>query len=229
MELTTWTEVLLRSFQDLWYQIALFLPNLLAAVVILIVGWVIGKMIGKLVATLVGTLKIDDVLARIGVQSFIERSGYRLSAGGFLGALVKWFIFAVFAVAALDVMRLDQVSFFMTDVVLRFLPQVFVAVLILLVAAVLSEVVQNFVTGAARSAKLSSAEFLGTVARSAIWIFAIFAALNQLGVAQEFLQILFTGIVVALSLASGLAFGLGGRDTAAKIVEKAHHSLTSSR
>lgn len=229
MELTTWTEVLLRSFQDLWYQIALFLPNLLAAVVILLVGWFLAKALGKLVATLVGTLKIDDVLARVGVQSFVERSGYRLSAGGFLGALVKWFIFAVFVVAALDVMKLHQVSFFLTDVVLRFLPQVFVAVLILLVAAILSEVVQNFVTGAAKSAKLSSAEFLGTVARSAIWVFAIFAALNQLGVAQEFLQILFTGIVVALSLAAGLAFGLGGRDTAAKIVEKAHHNLTSTR
>ncbi len=229
MELNTWTEVLLRSFQDLWYQIALLLPNVLAALVILIVGWAIGKTLGKVVSGLIGALKIDDVLARLGVQSFVERSGYRLSAGGFLGALVKWFIFAVFLVAALDVMKLHQVSFFLTDVVLRFLPQVFVAVLILMVAAVLSEVVQNFVTGAAKSANVTSAEFLGTVARTAIWVFAFFAALNQLGVAQEFLQILFTGIVVALSLATGLAFGLGGRDTAAKIVASAHESLTARK
>jgi hypothetical protein len=229
MELNNWSAVLLESFQDLWFQVAQILPNLIVAIIILALGWVIGSLFGKLIARFVSALKVDDALARAGVRTFVERSGYSLNAGAFLGALVKWFIFAVFLVAAFDVLGMHQVNAFLHEVVLGFLPQVIVAVIILLVAALLADVVQNAVTAAARGANLRSAAFLGTAARTAIWVFASFAALNQLGVAQEFLQILFTGIVIALALAIGLAFGLGGREEAARILANAREGLTSKR
>jgi len=108
---------------------------------------------------------------------------------------------------------------FLNDVVLFYLPQVIVAVLILLIAAILGEFVKNFITGAARAAEMSSAHFLGSMAKWAIWIFAFLAALIQLNVATTFLNTLFAGVVVAMSLAFGLAFGLGGQNAAAKYLE----------
>jgi hypothetical protein len=136
-----------------------------------------------------------------------------------LGELVKWFIIVVFLVASLDVLRLDQVTMFLRQVVLGYLPQVIVAVLIMLVAVVIAEAMRKVVVGSAKAAGIRSAGFLGAVTKWAIWIFALLAALLQLGIAVTFLQTLFTGVVVALSLAFGLAFGLGGQQTAARYLD----------
>ena len=143
-----------------------------------------------------------------------------MNSGAFLGGLVKWFIIIVFLVASLEVLGLTQVNIFLQEVVLLYVPQVIVAVLILLVVAVIAEVARNVVAGAAKAADMLSANLLGSVAKWAIWIFAILAALNQLGVATAFVQTLFTGVIVALSLGFGLAFGLGGQKSAADYVER---------
>ena len=126
-------------------------------------------------------------------------------------------------------MRLSQVTVFLQTVVLLYLPNVIVAVLILLVAAVIAEVMQNVVVGSAKAAGFSSAHFLGSVTRWSIWIFAVLAALNQLGVATAFVQTIFTGFVVAFSLAIGLAFGLGGQDAAARYIEKVKAEVSNHR
>jgi hypothetical protein len=112
------------------------------------------------------------------------------------------------------------VNIFLQSVILSYLPQVIVAVLILLVAAVVAEVVRDIVTGAAKAAHVRSAELAGAVAKWSIWIFAILAALDHLQVASAFVQTLFTGVIVALSLAFGLAFGLGGQEAAARYIDK---------
>ena len=218
MELQTWAEVLTGSFQELWYGVVDYLPHILAAIIIFFLGWAIGNGLGKVVAKIISTLKVDSALRNAGIEGVLDRSGFSLNSGKFLGALVKWFVITVFLVASLEVLGLTAVTEFLQQVVLLYLPQVIVAVLILLVAAVIAEVVQNTVEGAAQAASMKSAAFLGTVARWAIWVFAIFAALNQLGVAHEFVQTLFTGIVIAVSLALGLAFGLGGQDAAADYI-----------
>ena len=133
---------------------------------------------------------------------------------------MKWFFIIIFLIASLELLGLTEVTIFLRTVVLGYLPQVIVAVLILLVAAVLAEAAQKVIAGSAKGAGLSSGNLLGTIARFAIWIFAILAALNQLQVATDFIQPLFTGFVVALALAFGLAFGLGGQQAAAKFIDK---------
>ena len=227
MLLETWTEVLTRSFQNLWIGVIEFLPSLLVALVIFFFGWIVGSGLGKVVAGIIKSLKVDNALRNAGIEDVLVRSGFHLDSGKFLGGLVKWFVVTVFLVAALDVLGLNQVNIFLQEVVLLYLPQVIVAVLILLVAALIAEVVQNIVVGAAKAADMASAFFLGSVAKWAIWVFAVFAALNQLGVAREFVQTLFTGIVIAVSLALGLAFGLGGQQAAADYIGKMRHNLSN--
>lgn len=228
MIVQTWLDVLERSFQELVSGIISFIPNLLFAVVIFIVGWIVGAVIGRLIAQVIKSVRLDQALKSAGIDDVLARAGFSLDSGRFLGGLVKWFIIVLFLVASLEVLGLTQVNVFLQQVVLLYLPQVIVAVLILLVAAVVAEVVQNIVTGAAKAAGMSSARFLGTVSRWAIWVFAALAALGQLGVATPFVQTLFTGIVVALSLAFGLSFGLGGQDAAARFVERLRNDISKS-
>lgn len=227
MELQTWATVLTASFQSIGYGIVQYIPNLVVAIIIVLLGWIVGIGIGRAIAQVVRAVKIDTVLRNAGVEDLFTRAGYRFDAGRLLGGLVKWFIIAVFLVAALDILGLTQVNIFLQDVILRYLPQVIVAVVILLVAAVIAQAVEAMVRGTAKASALGSPYFLGSVAKYAIWIFAILAALNQLNVAQVFVQTLFTGVVIAASLAIGLSFGLGGQHAAQRYIDKVQKHLES--
>jgi hypothetical protein len=158
-------------------------------------------------------LKVDKALNSLGIDDLVNRAGYRLDSGAFVGALVRWFVIIVFLVAALDVLGLSQVNVFLQQVVLGYIPSVIVAVFILLIAAVVAEPMKRIVTGSARAADLPSAELLGGVTRWAIWVFAFF-------------QTLFTGIIAMLALAGGLAFGLGGKEAAARYLDKLRNDIS---
>jgi hypothetical protein len=225
MFLTTWAQVLQASFESLLFGLVTFIPHLVVAVVIFVIGWLIGVGLGRVVEQVVAALRVDQALRSAGVDRVVERAGFRLNSGAFLGALVKWFFIVVFLVAALDVLGLVVVTVFLRDVVLGYLPQVIAAVLILLVAAVVAQAAERVVAGSARAANLNSANLLGSVARWAIWLFAILAALDQLQVAPGFVQTLFTGIVVAIALALGLSFGLGGQAAASRYIEKVREEV----
>jgi hypothetical protein len=219
MLLDQWAIVLTQSFQDLSYGLIQYTPRLLAALIIFIIGWIIGVVIGRLIAQLIASLRVDEALRSAGVEKVLHRAGWKLNSGVFLGTLVQWFVIIVFLLASLDALQLTDVSIFLRAVVLTYLPHVIVAVLILLVAAVIADAAQKVVAGSAAAANIHTANFLGALARWAIWIFAILAALDQLGV-TPFIQTLFTGLVVALSLAFGLAFGLGGQHAASEYIKK---------
>jgi hypothetical protein len=224
MFLAQWADVLNASFQNLFYGLVAFIPNVIVAVIIFIIGWLIGAGLGKVVAQVVNSLRIDQALRAAGVERVLERAGFSLSSGAFLGMLVKWFFILVFLVAALEVLGLTQVTLFLTAVVLGYLPRVIVAVLILLAAAVIADAAQRLVSGSARAAGLQAANLLGSITRWAIWIFALLAALDQLGV-TPFVQTLFTGVVVALALAFGLSFGLGGQQAASRYIERMQQQI----
>lgn len=225
MVFTTWADVLNQSFQGLFYGLVAFIPNLIFAIIIFIVGWIIGAGLGRIVEQVVNSLRVDQALRQAGVDRVVSRAGFNLSSGRFLGRLVEWFFIIVFLVAALDLLHLETVNVFLSEVVLGYLPQVIVAVLILLVAAVVAQAAEGVVAGSAKAARLHAAGFLGKVARYAIWVFAILAALDQLQVAPALVQTLFTGIVIAIALAVGLAFGLGGQGAAARYLERLQRDI----
>src|SRR3990167_902218 len=118
MLLNTWGEVLTLSFQNLWVGVVNFVPNLVIALVILVLGWLVGALIGRAIWQVFKSLKIDEALGRAGFESFVRRGGINLDSGAFVGGLVKWFVIVIFLVAALDVLGLSQVNLFLQDVVL---------------------------------------------------------------------------------------------------------------
>jgi small-conductance mechanosensitive channel len=225
MFVANWSEIFTRSLQGIWLGVASFVPSFVFAVVIFVVGWIVAVLIEKIVEAIFRLLKVDSALRAAGIEDTIKRAGYNLNSGRFVGSLVKWFVIVVFLVASFDVLQLTQVNEFLSTVVLYYLPKVIVAVLILLVAIVVAEATKKVVIGSARAAHLSSANFLGSVAKWAIWIFAILTVLFQLGIAAPFVQTLFMGVVVAVSLAVGLSFGLGGKEAASEVISKLKHEV----
>ncbi len=225
MIVQSWIGVLQQSFSNLLASTVSFIPSLVFAIIIFVVGWFVGAFLGRIVAQAISALKVDHALRSAGLGEVVSRAGYTLNSGAFLGALVKWFVIIVFLMWALQVLALTPVTLFLQQVVIGFLPQVIVAVLIVLIGAVLAEIAQNIVLGAARAAGLRSAGFAGALARWSIWIFAIAIALSQLGIGAQYFQTLFMGIVVALAIAFGLAFGLGGQEAAARFIEKTREDM----
>jgi len=227
--LQDWGNVIAASFQNLWIGVISYIPNIIIALVIFVIGWAVGAFVGKLIEQLFKSAKVDIALRKAGVEDVLNKGGILLNSGKFVGALVKWFIIIVFLIASFNVLNLGQVTFFLQQVVLGFLPNVIIAVLILLVAAVIAETVQKIVASSARAAGVRSANLLGNISRWAIWIFAVLTALVQLGIGTALIQTLFTGVVVALALALGLSFGLGGQDAAARYIEKVRNDISDKR
>ncbi len=224
--LYTWGDVLRASFQDIWLGVANFIPGFLAAVVLFLVGWLIAVILGRLVAQIIKAIKLDTALQGAGFDKVVERGGFTLNSGAFIGGLVKWFFIVVVLVASLDILGLKVVTGYLSTVVLNYLPNVIIAALILLVSVVIAQAVQKLVSSSARAAGISSAHVLGEIAKWAIWIFAFMAALSQLEILNSFIQPLFIGIIAAISLALGLSFGLGGKEAAARYIEKVKSEVT---
>ncbi|HBT81603.1 hypothetical protein A2757_03105 [Candidatus Giovannonibacteria bacterium RIFCSPHIGHO2_01_FULL_48_47] len=227
MLVQTWGDVLVVSFQNLWSGVVGFVPRLIVAIIVFVIGWVIAMALGKVIAQIIRAAKVDKALQSIGLEEPLSRAGMRLDAGAFIGGLVKWFFIIVFLAATVEVLGLSQVTVFLQEVVLLYLPNVFVAALILVVAALIADAVSRLVSGTAKAASLPSAGFFGGVSKWAIWVFAILAALYQLGIAGPMVQTLFTGVVAALALALGLAFGLGGKETAARYLDRLRSDISN--
>lgn len=203
----------------LWASVVQFLPLLVVALLVLIVGLIVAGSLKRLTIRVFNTLRVDEALRATGFVALVERTGFSFSSGRFVGTLVKWFVMLVFLIVAMDILRLSEVTNFITYVVMSYFPRVIVATLILIAAALLAGLARNGAVAAATVAQVKYPAFFGKVAYVAILVFAGLAALNQLQIATELVQMLFGGLVFGLALAFGLAFGLGGRETAARVLD----------
>lgn len=223
MVLQTWGDVIIASLQQVWASVTGFLPLLIGAFIVFVVGWIVAVALGKVVEQLVRALRIDKILSKLEFEKGLESMGFKLDSGAFVGALVRWFLIIVFLLAAANILGLSQVSSFLRDVLL-YLPNVVVAALILLIATLVADIVERVVRGSIGAAGYRSA-LVGVVARWAIWVFAVIAALLQLGIAVPLVQTLVTGLVAGLAIAFGLAFGLGGKDAASEFIRRVRSEI----
>ena len=204
------------------------LPKIVVALIFVFLGWIFGMAVGRVIAQIIDALRIDTWLAKAGVDKFVERAGYRLNAGAFLGWLAKLFFITVFLIVAFNVLGLSEVNGFLIQV-LTYIPNVAVAMLVLFIASVAADIVGGVVSGASQAVGSHVAHLLGSITRWAIWIFALMFAFSQLGIAPQFMNILFTGIVAMLALAGGLAFGLGGKDAAADFIREVRNEIKTGK
>ena len=215
----SWGDVFNTSLQGLWFGFMQFVPRFVVAVVFFIVGWVLGSLIAKAIEQVFSSLKIDNLFKSIGAENFFRKAGVRLNTGYFVGQLVKWFIIIVFLLPSLSLVGLNDVSSFLENSVLGFLPQVIIVAFVLIIAAVVSEGLSKAVLATAKAMDLKAANMLATVAKYAVWGFAVIIALGKLGLG-DYMNILFSGIVAMLALAGALAFGLGAKEHAARFISK---------
>lgn len=223
MVLQTWGDVIVASLQQVWASVIEFLPLLVGAVIVFIIGWIIAVALGKVVEHIVRALRVDVLLRTLDLERGLERGGFRLNSGAFVGGLVRWFLIVVFLLASVNILGLSQVSAFLTSVLL-YIPNVVVAALILIIAAIVGQVVERVVKGSIEAAGYHGG-LVAVVTRWAIWVFALIAALLQLGIATTLIQTVITGLIASIAIAFGLAFGLGGKDAAASFIDKVRNEL----
>ncbi len=227
MFVQNWVDVVTFSLQNLWQGFVIFLPTFLGSLVILFVGLVIAAGIARIVEKLVDALKLDRLLEQLGLGKVLERADVRLHSGRFVGVLVQWFFIIVTLLAVSDILGLMAFSDFLTQV-LFYVPNIVIAVLIMLAGVVAAAFLSKLVRASVMAAKLHSAHFLGALTKWSILVFAFLAALSQLGVAGALVNTLMMGFVAMLAIAGGLAFGLGGRDVAATGLEKMRDEINNT-
>jgi small-conductance mechanosensitive channel len=226
MYMQTWGGIFSESLLNLWYGFVNFVPGLLGAIILFVIGWVVGSIVGKAISQLLVAIKLDKLFENAGVKDFTDRAGIRFSVSGFFGGIVKWFIIIVFLMASLQIIGLTQVNDFIGQAVVYYLPKVMIAAFVLIIATVIADAVKKLIQAGAKAMNVHSANFLGSIAKYAIWIFALIIALSELGIATYFMQVLFMGFVVMFAIAGGLAFGLGGKEAAARTIEKISRDIS---
>lgn len=224
----TWGGAVANSLLGLWGRFVNFLPTLVGAILVFILGALIASVIGKVVERVVRALRIDGAIERLSISEKLREHGIEMTLSGFAGKIVQWFLVLVFLMAATDILGLEQVTEFLNSVLI-YLPNVVVATIVLTIAFLFSSLMYAIVRSSTRAAGVMSATLLATLIKWAIMTFGLLAALIQLGIATSLVNTLFTGLVAAFSLAIGLAFGLGGRDEAALILKKIREEITEGK
>ncbi len=195
-----------------------FIPLLLGAIIVFIIGWIIAVAVGKITATALTRLKFNELFNKSDWQRSFEKAKLTVNPSEFLGAIVKWILVIVFLSASAEILGLTQFAVFLTTIV-NYLPDVFVAALIFVVAVILADIAEKIVVASTAKMEVGYSSLVGIIAKWSIWIFAILAILYQLGVVRPMIQTLFAGFITMFAIAFGLAFGLGGKNVAAEILE----------
>ncbi|MBV9170539.1 MAG: small-conductance mechanosensitive ion channel [Chloroflexi bacterium] len=212
-----WGQALLTSVATALAILLSSIPKIIGFLVILIIGWFIASAVAAAVAAILRAVRFNDLARRSGFADFVEKMGIRKDAAGVLADLAKWFIRLIVLVSAFDALGLPAVSQVLEQLLL-WLPNLVVALVILVLAGLAANALASLVRGATAESGLGNPDLLATIARVAVWAFAIVIAVNQIGIATTLVNTLFMAVVGSVALATGLAFGLGGRDTAAQIV-----------
>jgi len=224
--ISTWGDAVFLSLSNALNSFLAAIPLVIGALIIIVVGWIIAGVLARVVTELLRRVGADRLFAEHGGAVYGSRStSFKPSIVA--GELVKWLVRLVFLVAAANVLGLTQVSILLNDVLL-WIPNLVVAAIILLVAPLLARFVRGAIEVGAGQMGFSNAALLGRIAEIAIIAFAVVIAINQIGIAANLVNTLFVGIVAALALAFGLAFGLGGRDVASQLTQSWYEQSQSA-
>jgi len=218
MVLQDWSLITTQALQKLWEGFIKFIPQLIGALIVFIIGWFISVWIGKFVAEILRRLKVDKIFEKTKWEQAFEKAELKLEVSEFIGAIVKWVLIIVFLLAAVEILGLGQFAGFLKSIV-AWLPNVIVAAAIFVVAVIIADFSEKLIKAIVGKMEVGYARFVGSIVKWAIWVFALLAILSQLGVAKDTINILISGFVALIVLSSAIAFGLGGKDVAREILE----------
>jgi hypothetical protein len=213
------------SLRTLYDKIILYLPNIVIALIVLILGWIIGSFLGSLVNRVLSMLGVDNAANRIGMQRLSTRTGRQFSIARLGQWIVKWFFFLASFIAAADILGLQQVTEFFYNQVLPYAGHVVVAMAILMLGLLAANFFSDIIEAAVNASGVNTSRAIASIARWAILAFTIITVLSELQIASTFLQDLFRAVVAMLAIAGGLAFGLGGRDHAKRVLDAIENGL----
>lgn len=217
---STITNTFLTSLNKGIYSTAAFFPNFLIGIILLLIGIIIASIVKRVILELFNVLKVEVYLQKYG----IPEAKKEFSWTNILAEIARWFVIILFLIPVADIWGLPQVTVVLNTFLL-YLPNVFAAAIIGLVGLVFARLASDVVHASTRGLSADASRTISNVTRVAITVFVLLAVLNQLGVAQDLVRILFTGIVAMLALAGGIAFGLGGKGTAEDVLKEARKRL----
>ena len=221
-------DAIVNAVSDLITSIANFLPNLIAAIIIFLIGVLIAAILRNILVRILEGVNFEKLLTNTGIPEALRKADSKLTVTTVLGELVRWVTVLVFLVPAIDRLGLTQLDSILRGLI-NYLPNVIAAVIIITVGSILAKLAKDFVTVSASPVGPQTAKVIGQIARWAIITFAVLAAMSQLGVARNLIEILFTGFVAMVAIAGGLAFGLGGQNAAGDLLKKLQEDLQSKK
>jgi hypothetical protein len=210
------SEAVWYSFTHGLATIVAFLPAILGAIVVLLIGWVISGFLARLIEKGLKAIGLEHAVVRSGVGDFIARTGTTWTVSEIIAGLVKWIIRLIFIQAAAGLLGMPQLTAIMNSIIL-FIPNVIVAMAIIVIGALIARFLARLVQGSVTEMGVTNPIFFAQLTQYAVIGFSVVAAINQLGIARAVVNTLFIGLVASIALAAGLAFGLGGKDVAGQI------------
>jgi len=218
---------IVNALNDAVRLILTFIPRVIGFLVILIVGLILATLVSRALTLILRKVGFDRMANRIGLSRFEQRMGITLDPAGILGKIVYWFILLIFLVPAADALGLPAVSNILNTLV-AYIPNVFVAILVLFLGTLAATFVADLARGAVASANIGSPRIFAGIARWAIIGFSALVALEQLQISTPLINELFGGIVAAMAIAFGLAFGLGGQEAARRWLARGEGTVTTA-
>jgi len=226
MIVTNWLDTTVVALQNLWIGFIDFIPSLIGALIVFIIGWVVALAIGKLVSEVLKKIRFNQVFEKGGWRKAFEKADIKVDASEFVGSIIKWVLLIVFLSAAIEILGFNQLTLFLTADVLPFLPNVVVAAFIFVVAVIIADILEKVVRASIEGVKAGYGSVAGIIVKWSILVFAILTILYQLGINTIFMADLFRGIVAMIVIAVGLAFGLGGKEVAGEIIRDLKDKIT---
>lgn len=205
-----------------------FIPALIGAIVVLVIGWILSNILARVVRTVLMKVGFEKAAQRTGVAAVMSGGSGERGASWLMGELVKWFIRLIFLEAAAQILHMGAISNLLNSIIL-WIPNLIVALVIVLLGMLLADVLGPVARGAASRSGMGNPDLVASIAEFGVMAFAVIFALNQLGIGKELVDALFIGMVFALALAIGLAFGLGGRETAGEMWRRMYRRSTGAQ
>ncbi len=208
-----WTTIAWSGIEKFWLGFLDFIPKLILALIVFIIGWLIAAFIGRIIQEVLKRLQLDKLFQVKKWSEALEKAEFDAKPSEFIGSLIKWILVIVTLSISVEVLGLPQFSAFLGQVV-NWLPNLLAAVLIFVATVIIASIAEKLVRASVHGTKVGYSKLAGTITKWAVWIFGISAILIQLGIGRSLILVIFQGVIALLAIAGGLAFGLGGKESA---------------